>query len=164
MRYSRVIALFSSVLIAGCGGAEGNAAPALGSGPDTAHRSGGDTPGAPVAYAPITGKMHQVKMTGDGLGYRFEPKRIRARPGHGIKFVMHSFGPHNIVFDSTAIPADQRAQLYANMGKPAGWSSPMLFDEAEAWELSLGNLKPGKYPFFCSPHLGAKMTGEIIIE
>ena len=103
-------------------------------------------------------------MMGDRTGYRFEPRTIRARSGDGIKFVMHSLGPHDIVFDSTAIPADRRAQLKANMRNPADWRSPMLFEEDATWELSIGNLKPGKYPFYCSPHLGAGMTGEIVIR
>jgi len=164
MRFLSVIVLATALLVTGCGGEEGNVAPATDAGGTAVSANGTAHQGGPVADAPITGKIHEVKMMGDGKGYRFEPKTIRAEAGDGVRFVMHSFGPHNIVFDSTAVPADQRAQLYANMRKPAEWSSPMVFDEDEAWELSLGNLKPGKYPFFCSPHLGANMTGEIIIE
>lgn len=163
MRFLSVLVLSTALLVTGCGGEGGNAASATDAS-GAAVSASATAQAGPVAHAPITGKIHEVKMMGDGLGYRFEPKTIRAKAGDGVKFVMHSFGPHNIVFDSTAVPADQRAQLYANMRKPADWSSPMLFDEDEAWELSLGDLRPGKYPYFCSPHLGANMTGEIIIE
>jgi len=157
-----MMVLSGALFLAGCGGRESNAVPAADSSAATA---AADLPqNGAVTYAPITGKVHEVKMMGDGTGYRFQPRTIRARPGDGIKFVMHSLPPHNIVFDSTAIPADQRAQLYANMRSPAEWSSPMLFDEDATWELSFGNLKPGKYPFFCNPHLGAGMTGEIVIR
>lgn len=164
MRFTGRILLLSAVAMVGCGGENDGAATTVDPAATTTRPSRSSDQAGPPAYAPISGKVREVKMTGDGLGYRFEPKSIRAKPGDGIKFVMHSFGPHNVVFDSAAIPADQRAQLYANMPNSEAGTSPLLFDEAEAWELSLGNLKPGRYPFFCSPHLGAKMAGEIIIE
>lgn len=155
--------LYSTVVLAGCGSQEQYAA-TLDSSAAVETVSDSVAPAGPVAYAPITGRVREVKMMGDGIGYRFEPAVIRAKPGDGVRFIIHSFGPHNVVFDSTAIPAGQRAQLHANMRVAEDLGSPMLFDEAEAWELSLGRLKPGRYRFICSPHLGANMTGEIIIE
>ena len=103
-------------------------------------------------------------MVGDGTGYRYEPVTITAMPGDGVKFVMASFGPHNVAFDPATIPADQKDQLYANMPNSEAGVSPMLIDEGEVWELSLGNLKPGRYPFYCTPHLAMNMTGEIVIQ
>lgn len=162
MWFGGMMVLSGALLLAGCEGRGSSAVPATDS--TTATAAVADLQGGAVAYAPITGKVHEVKMMGDGTGYRFEPRTIRARPGDGIKFVMHSLPPHNIVFDSTAIAAGQRAQLKANMRSPSDVSSPMLFEENATWELSTGNLKPGKYPFYCSPHLGAGMTGEIVIR
>ena len=164
MRFAGFIALLSAVTIVGCDGESARAETSRDSPSITSTPDGLADQGGPVTSAPITGKVHEVRMMGDGLGYRFEPRTIRARPGDGIKFIMHSFGPHNIVFDSAAVPADQRAQLYANMPNSEAGTSPMLFDDAEVWQLSLGNLRPGKYPFFCGPHLGANMSGEIIIQ
>ena len=73
-------------------------------------------------------------MVGDEKGYRYEPATIAAQPGDGVKFVMASFGPHNVAFDPATIPADQRDQLYANMPNSEAGVSPMLMDEAEVWE------------------------------
>jgi plastocyanin len=103
-------------------------------------------------------------MVGDATGYRYEPATINAKPGDGIKFIMVSMGPHNVAFDPAAIPAGQKDQLFANMPNSMDGSSPMFMTEKEEWVLSLANLAPGKYPFFCTPHLAMNMKGEINIQ
>ena len=163
MRFIGLIAVYGAATIAGCDGGRASADAPTDAVAALTSVAAADRTG-PLSHTPITGKVHEVKMRGDGTGYRFEPRTIRARPGDGIKFIMHSLGPHNIVFDSAAVPADQRGQLFANMPNSQAGISPMLLAEAEVWELSLGGLKPGRYPFFCSPHLGANMSGEIIIQ
>lgn len=155
------IALLSGVVVLGaCGGGESqNAAPEAT--PAPVATSAADV----MTMAPITGTIHEVQMIGDAEGYRYVPATIAAKPGDGIKFTMVSTGPHNVAFDAAAVPADQKAQLWANMGPNSmDGSSPMLITENETWTLSLGNLKPGNYPFFCTPHLAMNMKGEIIIQ
>ena len=78
---------------------------------------------------------------------------------------MVSLGPHNVAFDPATIPADQKDQLWANMGANSmDGSSPMLVNPNEEFVLSLGNLKPGTYPFHCTPHLAMNMKGEFTIQ
>jgi plastocyanin len=156
------LALLSGVVLLGaCGGGESqNAAPEA-----TPAAAPAAEPTGAVTMAPITGTMHEVHMVGDATGYRYEPSTIDAKPGDGIKFIMISGGPHNVGFDPAAIPADMKAQLWANMGPNSmDGQSPMLITDNEEFVLSLGNLKPGKYPFFCTPHLAMNMKGEINIQ
>jgi plastocyanin len=153
-------ALFTGALILGaCGGGDGqNSAPEVTPTPST-------TPAGEVTLAPITGTIHEVRMVGDDSGYRYEPSTIHARPGDGVKFIMVSLGPHNVLFDAATVPAGQKDQLWANMGPNSlDGSSPMLITDNEEWTLSLGNLAPGTYPFLCTPHLAMNMRGEIIIQ
>ena len=104
-------------------------------------------------------------MVGDAAGYRYEPANITAKPGDAIKFIMVSNGPHNVAFDPATIPADQKDQLFANMGPNSmDGNSPMLTAPNEEFILSLGNIKPGKYPFHCTPHLAMNMKGEITVQ
>ncbi|HWP02351.1 MAG TPA: plastocyanin/azurin family copper-binding protein [Gemmatimonadaceae bacterium] len=157
------IALFSGVVVlSACGGGESHSA----QGADTA--ASAPAAAAPasgtVAPAPITGTIHEVKMLGDAQGYRYEPATITVKPGDGIRFVMVSGGPHNVAFDPATIPADVKDQLFANMPNSMDGSSPMLINPNETWELSLGNIKPGRYPFHCTPHLAMNMKGEIIVQ
>ena len=125
----------------------------------------GGTTGAASA-APITGTTHTVNMVGDAKGYRFEPANVTVKQGDGIKFVVVSGGPHNVAFDPATIPADVKSQLDANMGsdKMGELSSALKTNNGESVTLSLGNIKPGQYPFHCTPHLALGMKGVITVQ
>ena len=116
--------------------------------------------------APITGKTHEVKMLGDAKGYRFEPATLTVKQGDGIKFVVVGGGPHNVAFDPATIPADVKGQLDANMGtdKMGELSSNMKMNPGESVTVSFGNIKPGQYPYHCTPHLALNMKGVITVQ
>ena len=115
--------------------------------------------------APITGTTHEVKMVGDAKGYRFEPANITVRAGDGIKFMMISGGPHNVAFDPATVPADVQAQLDANISEKIGQlSSAMKMNAGESITVSFANIKTGKYPFNCTPHLALGMKGEVTVQ
>lgn len=156
------IALLSGVVLLGaCGGGESPDAAT-----DSAAMAAPATP-APtgsMAFVPATGTIHEVRMVGDAAGFRYEPANITVKPGDGIKFINVSGSPHNVAFDPATIPADQKDQLFANMPGAMDGSSPMFVTTGEEWTLSLGNIKPGKYPFFCTPHLAMNMRGEITVQ
>ena len=122
--------------------------------------------GGTAAMAPITGTTKTVNMVGDAKGYRFEPSTITVKQGDGVKFVVVSGGPHNVAFDPATIPADQKAQLDANMGtdKMSELSSNMKMNPGESVTVSFGNIKPGQYPFHCTPHLALGMKGTITVQ
>ena len=126
----------------------------------------GTTTSGAGTMAPITGKTHEVKMLGDAKGYRFEPANITVKQGDGIKFVVVGGGPHNVAFDPATIPADVKGQLDANMGsdKMGELSSNMKMNPGESVTVSFGNIKPGKYPFHCTPHLALNMKGVITVQ
>ena len=125
----------------------------------------GTTSGA-VAPAPITGTIHEVKMVGDAKGYRFESANFTVKEGDGAKFVVVSGGPHNVAFDPATIPADVKAQLDANMGtdKMGELSSAMKMNPGESVTVSFGKIKPGQYPYHCTPHLALGMKGVITVQ
>lgn len=162
MRVIGVALLSGVVLLGACGGGE-SPSPATDSAAAAAPAAAPAAGGA-MTMAPITGTTHEVKMIGDATGYRYEPANITVKPGDGIKFIMVSGGPHNVAFDPATIPADQKNQLWANMGANSmDGNSPMLVNPNEEFTLSLGNIAPGKYPFHCTPHLAMNMRGEITV-
>lgn len=122
--------------------------------------------GATGTMAPITGTTKTVNMVGDAKGYRFEPANITVKQGDGIKFVVVSGGPHNVAFDPATIPADVKSQLDANMGsdKMSELSSNMKMNPGESVTISFANIKPGQYPFHCTPHLALGMKGTITVQ
>lgn len=171
MRFYGIALLTSAVVLGACAGADKNAGDTTAVAIDTstsavAPAAPAPAPaGAPGAAAPITGTTHEVKMVGDAQGYRFEPANITLRAGDGIKFLMVSGGPHNVAFDPATIPADMQGQLDANISEKMGQlSSAMKMNAGESITVSFANIKPGKYPFNCTPHLALGMKGEVTVQ
>ncbi|HEY5061719.1 MAG TPA: plastocyanin/azurin family copper-binding protein, partial [Gemmatimonadaceae bacterium] len=97
--------------------------------------------------------------------YRFEPANLTIKSGDAVKFTMISGGPHNVAFDPATVPADSKAQLDANMDqKMSELSSPLLMNPNESYVISFGGVKPGVYPFHCTPHLAMGMKGVITVQ
>lgn len=171
---SLALALFAIALsLTACGGREGSSsdsgstATSADATPPAAVASEAAAPridAAPGTAAPITGAIIEVKMIGDAKGYRFEPQHVAARVGDGVKFVVISGGPHEIAFDLDAIPAESRTQLQINMPNSENGRSPLLTASQETWTVSLGGLKPGRYPFVSTPRLPQGMKGEIELQ
>jgi len=176
MRFYGLTLAASVALLGACaGGDQSNAADTVGVATDTAAIATAAPTAAPAGtapaaaagtMAPITGTTHEVKMVGDAKGYRFEPANITVKSGDGIKFTTVSGGPHNVAFDPATIPADSKAQLNANMGpdKMGELSSALKMNPGEAITISFGNVKPGTYPFHCTPHLAMGMKGVVTVR
>jgi plastocyanin len=171
MRFYGIALAASAVVLGACAGADKTAADTSAVAIDT---SASATPAAAPAAAPaggtagmaaITGTTHEVKMVGDAQGYRFEPANITVKAGDGIKFTMVSGGPHNVAFDPATVPADVQAQLDANISEKMGQlSSAMKMNPGETITVSFANIKAGKYPYHCTPHLALGMKGEITVQ
>lgn len=174
MRYYGLALAASAVILGACAGGDKGTADTVGVATDTSAAAATTTPPAATApaaagagaMAPITGATHEVKMVGDAKGYRFEPANITVKAGDGIKFIVVTGGPHNVAFDPATIQADSKAQLDANMGagKMGELSSAMTMNPGESVTISFANIKPGKYPFHCTPHLALGMKGEITVQ
>jgi len=177
MRFFGLALAASTVFLGACaGGDKSNAADTVGVATDTSSAAAAPAPASPApatapaagsgTMAPITGATHEVKMVGDAKGYRFEPANITVKAGDGIKFTVVSGGPHNVAFDPATTPADSKAQLDANMGadKMGELSSALKTNPGESVTISFANVKPGKYPFHCTPHLALGMKGEITVQ
>jgi len=172
MRFYGLAVMVGVVGLSACAGGDKRPGDTTAVGVDTSAVSSTAVAGAtttPVAsgtMAPITGTTHEVKMLGDAQGFRFEPANITVKQGDGIKFVMVSGGPHNVAFDVATVPADVKPQLDANMGtdKMGELSSNMKMNPNETITVSFANIKPGKYPYNCVPHLAMNMKGVITVQ
>ena len=169
MRFYGIALAASAVVLGACAGGDNAAADTSAVAIDTtAAAAPAAAPAAGAAtgtMAPITGTTHEVKMVGDAQGYRYEPANITLKAGDGIKFTMVSGGPHNVAFDPATIPADVQAQLDANISEKMGQlSSTMKMNAGETITVSFANIKPGKYPYHCTPHLALGMKGEITVQ
>jgi plastocyanin len=170
MRFYGIALAASAVVLGACAGGDKNAGDTTAVAVDT---SAAATTPAPAAGAPagaatmaaITGTTHEVKMVGDAQGYRFEPANLTIKAGDGIKFTTVSGGPHNVAFDPATIPTDVQGQLDANISEKMGQlSSALKMNPGESITVSFANIKPGNYPYHCTPHLALGMKGEITVQ
>jgi plastocyanin len=172
MRFYGLALMASAAVLAACGGggdkAKDTTAPAASTAAPAPATPGTAAPAAPGAVAKVaaTGQTVDVKMVGDDKGYRFEPADIKIKSGDAVRFTMVSGGPHNVSFDpATITDAASKAQLDANMDqKMSELSSPMLMNPNEQYTISFGGVKPGTYPFHCTPHLAMGMKGTITVQ
>lgn len=167
MRFYGLALLASAAVLGACGGGGENKAG------DTTKAPPAATPTpAPAAatgsVAPIaaTGDTITIKMISDDKGYRFEPANFTIKSGQAAKFVMvGAGGPHNVAFDPATVPAESKDQLNANMvGQLSELSSAMVMNAGEAVTISFGGIKPGTYPYHCTPHLAMGMKGTITVQ
>lgn len=164
MRFLGFAVVASAAIMLGACGGDKAATTDTAAAPAAAEAAPAAAPAA-GAMAPITGTTHEVKMIGDGAGYRFEPANITVAQGDGIKFVMVSGGPHNVAFDPATLPAGAQAQLSANMPEQAGeLSGKMMLNADESYTISFGGVAPGDYPYHCTPHLAMNMKGVITVK
>ena len=171
MRFYEIALAASAVVLGACAGGDNTAGDtsAVAIDTSTAATPAVTTPPAGASgtatMAAITGTTHEVQMVGDAQGYRFVPANITVKAGDGIKFTMVSGGPHNVAFDPATVPDDVEAQLDANISEKMGQlSSAMKMNAGETITVSFANIKPGKYPFVCTPHLALGMKGEVTVQ
>ena len=171
MRFYGIALAASAVVLGACAGGDKNAGDTSAVAVDTTAAPAAAAPaaaapaGGAVAMAAITGKTVEVKMIGDATGYKFEPANITIKAGDGIKFTVVGGGPHNVAFDPATVPADQQAQLDANISEKMGQlSSALKTNAGESVTVSFANIKAGTYPFHCTPHLALGMKGVITVQ
>jgi len=173
MRFYGLALVTSAAVLGACGGGENKATDTTKAPPAAAATTPAPAPStaAPAAAANATAKVaatgatHDIKMIGDDKGYRFEPAAVTIKSGDAVRFTMVSGGPHTVGFDPATVPADSKNQLDANMDqKISELSSPMMMNPNETYTISFGGVKPGVYPFHCTPHLAMGMKGTITVQ
>jgi plastocyanin len=164
MRFLGLALLASATVLGACGGdktATGDSATTT----PAATTPAVNPPARGAAAAPVTGQWHEVKMNFDGTNYKFEPKDITIKQGDGIRWTIVAGPPHNVAFDPAVVAAAMKGQLNANMGNPSPeLSSPFMTNVGDKFEMSFAGVAPGKYDYFCTPHLAMAMTGSITVQ
>ncbi|MGI8842738.1 MAG: plastocyanin/azurin family copper-binding protein [Gemmatimonadaceae bacterium] len=170
MRFFGRALLSSAVVLAACAGADSpsDTVAAANNAATPAPNSGAQN-AAPAAA--VTGQTHEVQMVLDGGQYKFVPAQITVKEGDAIKFNMVSGGPHNVAFDPADIPDDMEPVLAANMPAEGGGMSkmapligPLLMQPGTSYTVSFAGIKPGAYPFNCTPHLAMGMVGTVTVQ
>ena len=107
------------------------------------------------------GSVIEVKMTGDGTKFWYEPSTLTVAPGTTVRFINVAGGPHNIGFYPDSIPAGAADVLNAAMAnRMDNLSGPLLTNPNDQYDVSFAGAPAGTYKGFCLPHvaLGMKIT------
>jgi plastocyanin len=97
--------------------------------------------------------------------YRFTPATVSARPGDVLVFKVVSGSPHSIVFREQGLTREAHEALNAALPhRAADLSSPLLTASGQEYRVTVPQLPPGTYPFFCLPHRAYDMRGELLVR
>ena len=117
---------------------------------------------APAAQA----EDFKVKMSGT---LKFSPSSLTVSPGDTITWKNKAGVPHNIVFENTSGLSDATVVI-KNKGEDAieatgvdAMKANYLGKGKESLTLS-ANTPAGTYSYYCSPHRGSGMKGEIVVQ
>ena len=102
---------------------------------------------------------------------RFQPAMITARVGDTLAFINGRGGPHNVQFSDDSLPDAVHRLIDAAMpDRPkVAWSrevplaGPMLILDGDTYKVVVPALPPGRYRFFCAPHINGGMRGELVV-
>jgi len=102
---------------------------------------------------------------------RLTPALITARAGDTLAFINGRGGPHNVQFaDDSLSDAAHRLIDAAMPERPrVAWSrdvplaGPLLVLDGDTYKVVVPSLSPGRYRFFCTPHLSGGMRGELVV-
>lgn len=122
---------------------------------------------APDVIQPVTDAVliaaveteHEVKMGSDNGMLAFVPKSLTISPGDTVDWVINKVPPHNVVFDTAPMDTAQK-ETVKDFPKPK-----LMIAAGDTYTITFpADAPPGRYPYYCTPHRGAGMVGEIVVQ
>jgi plastocyanin len=108
-----------------------------------------------LALAPLAQAAEvEVKMGAANGRLVFEPKEVTIKKGDSVRWVFVKAGPHNVMFDKAKVPAGVDAATISHK-KLVNKTDPSFVTKFD---------KVGEYYYFCVPHKGAGMVGEVVVK
>lgn len=98
----------------------------------------------------------EVKLGSDDGGLAFVPSQFSVAPGEKIEFKNNAGFPHNVVFDEDEVPSGVNASAISMS------EEDLLNGPGETYSVTL--TEKGTYKFYCSPHQGAGMIGQVTVN
>merc|ERR1719473_196746 len=95
-----------------------------------------------------------VKMGSDNGQLVFVPDELTICKGDTVTWVNNKGGPHNVVFDEEAIPSGVDAESIS--------MEDQLGDEGATYSQKFD--VAGSYAYYCQPHRGAGMNGNLVVQ
>ena len=109
---------------------------------------------------------HDIVLEGDPAAgrFRFNPSRITAATGDLLRFVVSGGQPHVIAFEGSRLSVPVRAALDAALlDRMSDLRGALLLASGSVYRMTVPQIPPGDYIFFCLPHLSYGMTGVLTV-
>jgi len=118
----------------------------------------------PDATRPVTSGNGAARHRVDLGGNRFVPRQLRIAVGDTVDFVNGAGGPHNVAFWPDSLPTGSRDQISRLLPDSiAPLTGSLLFEEEQTWTMAFDGVPPGRYPYYCLPHIVGGMVGEVVV-
>eukprot|EP00898_Chlorokybus_atmophyticus_P002455 jgi/Chlat1/320/Chrsp1S03187 len=95
-----------------------------------------------------------IKMGSDNGSLVFEPSSVTVKAGETITWQNNVGFPHNVVFDEDEVPAGVNVDALSHED----------YANAPGETFSVKLDKAGTYEYYCEPHRGAGMKGQITVQ
>jgi plastocyanin len=97
-------------------------------------------------------------------GNSFVPRQLQIAVGDAVEFVNGNGGPHNVAFWPDSLPAGARDPLAMALPDSIGpLIGPLFIDPDQRWTVTFAGVPPGRYPYYCLPHLVGGMVAELVV-
>ena len=120
-----------------------------------------------IAAAASAQSTHVVRMIANPANhvYRFEPAEVVASPGDILVFRVVSGAPHSVVFEADGLSPGVRGAFNNAMPARSGdLSSALLTASGNEYRMTVPQVPPGSYPFYCLPHRAYDMRGSLRVK
>jgi plastocyanin len=104
-------------------------------------------------------ETYTIKLGTDRGLLHFQPKKITVKAGDTIEWKNNKVPPHNVVFDAKKNPTKNAA-----LAKSLSHKKLLMSPGQKVTTVIPADATPGSYTFYCEPHRGAGMVGQIIVE
>ncbi|HCQ20606.1 MAG: plastocyanin [Aphanizomenon sp.] len=104
-------------------------------------------------------ETYTIKLGTDRGLLQFQPKKITVKAGDTIEWKNNKVPPHNVVFDAKKNPTKNAA-----LAKSLSHKKLLMSPGQKVTTVIPADATPGSYTFYCEPHRGAGMVGQIIVE
>ncbi|OBQ29303.1 MAG: plastocyanin [Aphanizomenon flos-aquae MDT14a] len=104
-------------------------------------------------------ETYTIKLGTDRGLLQFQPKKLTVKAGDTIEWKNNKVPPHNVVFDAKKNPTKNAA-----LAKSLSHKKLLMSPGQKVTTVIPADATPGSYTFYCEPHRGAGMVGQIIVE
>jgi plastocyanin len=120
-----------------------------------------------MAGAATAQATHVVRLIANPANhvYRFEPEEVVASPGDVLVFQAVSGAPHSVVFEGQGLSPGVRGAFNNAMPARSGdLSSTVLTASGSEYRMTVPQVPPGSYPYYCLPHRAYDMRGTLRVK